>query len=149
MAVREFCSCGKAFAAGPCRSSSLALNSVEMTSTLESTSLAGFDAEQFQSFVAAPQEPYAVVENRRRAFDQFVEKSREPLDPEEFKRVDLRTFRPAKFSIVPPGSMQDVSALASFGTLLEGRAEFAGSVAHVDGRCVRTELSADLLKKGV
>jgi len=122
-----------------------------MPATTEILPTKGFDAEQFEAFVAGCDEPDAVVDLRRRAFDAYVEKTLSPLDPEEFKRVDLRTFRPERFSIAPQsGSTADAdAALASFGTLLHGRAEFAGNVSHVDGRCVRTELNDEFRKKGV
>ena len=121
-----------------------------MSSTIESVPQTGFDAEQFEAFVAARQEPEAIVELRRSAFETFIEKNLAPLDPEEFKRVDLRAFRPSKFSIAPPAANEaGANALASFGTLLRDRAEFAGNVSHVDGRCVRSELSEELRKKGV
>ena len=37
----------------------------------------------------------------RQAFAAYREKAAEPLDPEEWRRVDLRLFRPENFSIRP------------------------------------------------
>ena len=71
-----------------------------------------------------------------------------PLDPEEYKRVDLRTFRPEKFGIPTAEATKD-AAKHTFDTLLADRAEFAGHVAHVDGACPRANLDESLAKQGV
>ncbi len=75
----------------------------------------------------------------------FQEKSASPLDPEEWKRVDLRTFRPEKFQVL---ESQSPSA-KSFNTLMQDRGEFVGHVTHVDGRCTQADLAEDLKAKGV
>src|SRR5690606_21879066 len=100
-----------------------------MTSAIQSPLPATFSQDVFERFLASRQEPGWLTDLRRSAFETYAEKLGEPLDPEEFKRVDLRTFRPEKFSIA--ATEPDASTLASFGTLLQGQAEFAGNVSHV------------------
>ncbi len=99
----------------------------------------------FEQTVPQRSEPQWVRDGRKVAFDQYSEKLATPLDPEEYKRLDLRTFKPEKFHLVDEAA----SASASFSTLMQDRAEFAGSVVHVDGRCVASQLSEDLVKQGV
>ncbi|MEX0701341.1 MAG: Fe-S cluster assembly protein SufD [Planctomycetales bacterium] len=105
---------------------------------------ATFDESAFEAFLAARDEPGWVSDARRAAFEIFREKSAEPLDPEEWKRVDLRTFRPESYAIRPAG---DVAA--AFDTLLADRAEFAGQVTHVDGRCTAARIDPELERQGV
>ncbi len=112
----------------------------------------GFSREVWESFVDQRNEPEWLVARRRDAFDAYEAKLGEELDPEEFKRVDLRTFRPDQYGLADgsaPKSGGDATDTAAFETLMEGRAEFGGAVIHVDGRCVRSSLSDDLASKGV
>jgi len=104
----------------------------------------GFDAEAFEAFLATRNEPDWVTEARRSAFEQYQVKLAEPLDPEEWKRVDLRLFRPGQYTL-----KTNSEAPAKFSTLMEGRTEFAGLVTHVDGKCTQTELSTELAEQGV
>jgi Fe-S cluster assembly protein SufD len=99
----------------------------------------------FEQTVPHRSEPEWVRDRRRSAFDDYSAKLSSPLDPEEYKRLDLRTFRPEKFHLVGDAG----GGAATFSTLMQDRAEFAGSVAHVDGRCVAAKLSEDLAKAGV
>jgi Fe-S cluster assembly protein SufD len=69
---------------------------------------------------------------------------KEELDPEEWKRVDIRAFRSDKFEIPTPNQ-----SAAAFGTLLADRAEFAGIVTHIDAGCTRATLDEKWSKKGV
>ena len=116
--------------------------------TTETTRHTGFDAEQFEAFLATRDEPAWVTESRRRAFEAYRETLLVPLDPEEYKRVDLRTFRPEKFGIPTAEATKD-AARHTFDTLLADRAEFAGHVTHVDGACPRANLDESLAKQGV
>lgn len=116
-------------------------------STVDVHSLpATFDDAAFEAFLSSRDEPEWVQESRRAAFAIFREKSAEPLDPEEWKRVDLRVFRPENCSIRPAGAGD---AAAGFDTLLAHRAEFGGHVAHVDGRCTAARLDPELARQGV
>ncbi len=114
---------------------------MELAVTLPGT----FDEQAFETFLASRDEPAWVTDARRKAFAVFQEKSAAPLDPEEWKRVDLRTFRPEKFRIDQPES----SVQATFKTLMQDRGEFVGHVTHVNGRCTQADLAEDLKAKGV
>jgi Fe-S cluster assembly protein SufD len=117
---------------------------------------AGFSAEVWEAFVEQRGEPDWVVDRRREAFEAYQSLLGEELDPEEFKRVDLRTFRPEQY-VMPVAKSQGSQTLGFPGrlgadalqTLMHGRAEFGGAVVHADGQCVRSSLSAELAAKGV
>ncbi|MCA9065375.1 MAG: Fe-S cluster assembly protein SufD, partial [Planctomycetaceae bacterium] len=98
----------------------------------------------FEAFLATRSEPAWVTDQRRSALAVWEEKLETPLDPEEWKRVELRTFRPEQFSLQPAPSDS-----VSFETLLEDRAEFGGHVRHLNGVCRRAELSEELAGQGV
>ncbi len=102
-----------------------------------------FGRETFDAYVERLVEPAWVTERRQAAFDSYTELHGVELDPEEFKRVDLRILRPEKFAL-----QTDASESAGFETRMQ-QARFAGHVAHVDGHCVRSELSEELAAKGV
>ncbi len=104
-----------------------------------------FDAAAFEQFIASRREPTWVSDLRRRSFEAYRELLVTELDPEEWKRIDIRALRPEKFAIQTGPS----SEAAPFGTLLADRAEFAGVVSHVDGACTRSTLSESLAAKGV
>jgi Fe-S cluster assembly protein SufD len=105
---------------------------------------AGFAQSAFEAFLETRDEPGWVTDQRRKAFALYQEKLLSGLDPEEWKRVDLRAFKPSQFA-VRAGSQ----AAATFDTLLENRATFAGGVVHVDGNCVSARLDEKLAAKGV
>ena len=105
---------------------------------------AGFDRTSFEAFLESRDEPSWVTDSRRKAFELYSERLERPLDPEEFKRVDLRAFRPETYTLSPRAG-----ATAEFATLLADRAKFAGSVVHVDGTGTRTALDENLARQGV
>jgi Fe-S cluster assembly protein SufD len=110
----------------------------------ESSLAAGFTPEVFEEFLQTRDEPEWVTQARRDAFEIYQEKLAEPLDQEEWKRVDLRALRPGKFQLQgTPAEAGDV------GTLMQDRAAFAGSVVHVDGHCVSQTVSDDLKGRGI
>lgn len=115
------------------------------TSAGTQTGLAtGFEAAAFEQFIEHRDDPDWVVDLRRKAFETFQDKQSTPLDPEEWKRIELRTFQPQKYGVRPASD-----AAVQFDTLLQDRAQFAGHVSHVDGSCKRTMLAAALSEKGV
>lgn len=114
-----------------------------MTTTAATT---GFSSDVWDEFIDRRQEPDWIVARRRNAFAAFEDLREQPLDAEEFKRVDLRAFRPDQYSLAAETSP---SARDTIGTLMQGRAEFGGAVIHVDGAVVQSTLSADLAAKGV
>ena len=113
-----------------------------LTATLPRT--ATFDAEAFEEFLLSRREPAWVTDRRRAAFETYRELLVTELDPEEWKRVDIRAFRSDRFSIPVKPQPEAV-----FGTLLADRAEFAGVVSHVDGFCSRTTLDKEWADQGV
>ncbi len=114
-----------------------------MTTQLSATST-GFGQEAFAEFLSTRDEPDWVTELRRNAYDVYQEKLGEPLDPEEWKRIELRTFRPGKFAV-----RGDSGSTASFETLMQDRADFAGAVSHVNGSCSHSNLKEELGAKGI
>ena len=66
------------------------------------------------------------------------------LDPEEFKRVDLRVFNAARFR--PAARPVDASALS---TLLAEKTEYGGQIVHVDGYTTQVDLLDQLSEQGV
>lgn len=114
-----------------------------MTTDIATTELT-FNAAGFDAFLKTRDEPEWLTALRRQAFELYQTKLAEPLDPEEFKRIDLRTFRPEKFAI-----HTEVAESVAGETLLAQHAEFAGNVAHVDGHCVASELNEEFAAKGV
>lgn len=120
-----------------------------MTATATAAILpATFDESAFEAFLETRDEPAWVTGLRRTAFAAFQEKSGEPLDPEEWKRIDLRAFRAENFA-VQSGSQSNTDAAATFDTLMRDRAEFAGSVVHVDGASRQANLREELAAEGV
>ena len=105
---------------------------------------AGFGANAFEAFLQTRDEPGWITDLRRKAFGTYQQKLGVPLAPEEWHRVDLRAFQPGQFALQPVGA-----TAASFGSLLENRAEFAGAVAHVDGHRTAVRLDERLVRKGV
>jgi len=109
-----------------------------------------FNAEAFEQFLSTRQEPAWVSDLRSRSFEAYRELLVTELNPEEWKRIDTRAFRPEKFAIRDGSTAQGGSSeAAGFATLLADRAEFAGVVSHVDGACTRSTLSESLATKGV
>lgn len=123
--------------------------------TTHSPDVTGFDHAAFEAFIAQRQEPSWILQGRRDAFALFQRMAHEPLDPEEYKRIDLRTFRPDSYRIgglpAPAGgrSSSTESARGQLTTLMQGRGEFGGSVVHQDGQCASVALSEGLAAQGV
>ncbi len=85
------------------------------------TAPSAFDRAAFEAFLKPRNEPGWITDARRKAFDIYSQKLDAPLDPEEFKRVDLRAFRPDDYRLIPSTA---TAASAEFATLLADRAEF-------------------------
>lgn len=116
-----------------------------MTTTASENALpTTFDRSAFEQFLAARNEPKWIQDRRREAFDHYQELVAVELDPEEYKRLELRTFRPEKYSIP-----SEAAAAQELSTLMQDRAEFGGAVTHVDGQCISSSLSDELKAKGV
>jgi Fe-S cluster assembly protein SufD len=100
-----------------------------------------FSLSAFEALLRS--QPEWLAAQKREAFALYQQKLNQPLNPEEYKRVDLRTFQPQKFSLA------NETTASEFTTLLQDRADFGGAVAHVDGHTVRSELAPELAAKGV
>ncbi|MEO2032310.1 MAG: Fe-S cluster assembly protein SufD, partial [Planctomycetaceae bacterium] len=106
---------------------------------------ASFGATAFESFLATRDEPDWITAQRRAAFASYQESQAEELDPEEWKRIDLRTFRPDRYELCAEPA---ADASANLESLLTNRTEFAGQVSHLDGHCVGQSVSDELSKQG-
>ena len=85
-----------------------------------------FNAEAFEQFLSTRQEPAWVSDLRSRSFEAYRELLVTELDPEEWKRIDTRAFRPEKFAIRDGSTAQGGSSeAAGFATLLADRAELS------------------------
>ncbi|MEX0725840.1 MAG: Fe-S cluster assembly protein SufD [Planctomycetaceae bacterium] len=105
---------------------------------------AHFNAQAFERLLSRLSEPNWLTELRQRAFAQFEVLSRTPLDEEEWKRVDLRSFRPERYEI-----KSDLPSQSTFDLLLADRTQFAGRVTHIDGCTQASQLDGALRKQGV
>ena len=103
-----------------------------------------FDEAAFEAFLGSRDEPDWVTSDRRRAYASYRDLVAVPLDEEEWKRVELRAFRPERYAVTPADS--DPPALA---TLMREKAEFAGAVTHVDGEPRDVSLDEELASQGV
>ncbi|MFN9718107.1 MAG: Fe-S cluster assembly protein SufD [Planctomycetota bacterium] len=115
-----------------------------MSSAAIDMSRTGFSSEVFEQFLATRVEPAWITESRRAAFEQYQTLLHSDLDPEEFKRVDLRVFNADRFR--PVSGSVDSSSIA---TLLSDKTEFGGSIAHVNGQLTHQEVSPTIESQGV
>jgi len=104
----------------------------------------GFSREVFEDFLATRDEPSWITDARRDAYAVYAELLEQELDPEEFKRIDLRIFNASKFR--PSNSPTDESKIS---TLLADETEYGGSIAHVDGKMTHANGSDEIAAKGV
>ena len=115
-----------------------------MSTAVFDTRRIGFDSATFAAFLATRQEASWITDARRAAFEVYQELLHEDLDPEEFKRLDLRVFNAGKFR--PADGEVDSSAIA---TLLSDKTEFGGAVGHVNGQSTHATVSDEIAAKGV
>jgi len=104
----------------------------------------GFDREVFEEFLNSRSEPDWISEVRRTAFETYQSLLEQDLDPEEFKRVDLRIFNASKYR--PRLDEPDASSVS---TLLRDETEYGGSIAHVDGHMTQSSVIDEIAGKGV
>ncbi len=103
-----------------------------------------YTREAFETFLAGRDEPDWMTDQRRQAFEAYRGLLETPLDLEEYKRVDARTFRPSRYHL------QEKSAdETGVDTLMQHRAEYAGQVTHVDGHTKNVSLDLEMAEKGV
>ena len=104
----------------------------------------GFDSEVFEQFLAARNEADWITAARRTAYAKYEELLSKELDPEEFKRVDLRVFNANNFR--PSVEAHDASAVS---TLLADKTEYSGRIVHVDGHSTHTDVLPQITSQGV
>ena len=104
----------------------------------------GFNRTAFDAFLEARDEPGWIADARRRAYDNYQDRLAMPLDPEEWKRVETRTFRADQFGVRPSAASE-----AKFATLMSDRAQFAGAISHINGSATQVKLDQKLERQGV
>ena len=104
----------------------------------------GFNSEIFERFLSERVEASWISDVRRAAFAKYEDLLAEDLDPEEFKRVDLRAFNAGRFR--PAAGAQDASGVS---TLLADETEYGGQIAHIDGHSTPAELAEKITEQGV
>jgi Fe-S cluster assembly protein SufD len=104
----------------------------------------GFNREVFDKFLESRDEPAWITDGRRAAFECYQQQLEQDLDPEEFKRVDLRIFNAAKYR--PSAATVNASAVT---TLLRDQTEYGGSITHVDGQMTQAAVAEEIEGKGV
>lgn len=114
-----------------------------MTATINISRI-GFSSEVFEEFLNNRVEASWITDARRAAFARYEELLAEELDPEEFKRVDLRVFNAGKFR--PATGESDASSVS---TLLANETEYGGNIRHVDGTMTGTTVSDAIKAQGV
>ncbi len=104
-------------------------------------------SDGFESFLETRNEPDWLTQKRREAFSLYQTLCETELEPEEYRRIDLRLFRPDHYHLV---SQQPQDGQESqFSTLMEDRGEFGGLIAHTNGHSVRSQLQTELQEQGV
>src|SRR5690606_41361829 len=93
------------------------------------TAPAPFDHAAFAAFCDGRSEPDWLQSRRQGAFNAYQALLHKPLDPEEFKRIDRRTFRPEQQH--PPAPTGEAPAVLE--TLMQDRGELAGTVVLIHG----------------
>ncbi|MCH2212131.1 MAG: Fe-S cluster assembly protein SufD [Fuerstiella sp.] len=115
-----------------------------MAVTTLNISRSGFDAEVFEEFLAAQNEAAWITDARRVAYAAYEQTLAAELNPEEFKRIDLRVFNAAKFR--PLLKPDDAAAVS---TLLADKTDYGGRIVHVDGHTTHSELLNEISAQGV
>lgn len=110
-----------------------------MSSSLSATTAApaGFTEDAFEAFLKGRDEPAWLVDRRRQAYARLQAFAWPTSRDEEWRRTDIRAFKPAEFG--PPTAAEPSSAArAAFDPLWETlSSHYATGVAHVDGSVVR------------
>jgi len=113
----------------------------------------GFDQQSFEAFLSARREPEWLVQQRREAWQSFLEKDWPARNEEEWTRTDIRLFKLNQFGL-PLHSRDEWSENGSAGAspsqsvLTEG-VQLAGQTAAHDSRPTHSELKSKWAEKGV
>ena len=74
------------------------------SSAVSTTAPAGFTEDAFEVFLKGRDEPGWLVDRRRQAFARFQAFAWPTSRDEEWRRTDIRAFKPAEFG--PPASVE-------------------------------------------
>ncbi len=113
-----------------------------MTKTAEAT---GFSRETFDAMLAASDEPFWLVDLRRKCFEAFAELPTPSQSDEEWMRTDIRLLRLDRFNLPGP---RTTGAVAPPPMLSQG-IELAGQHVSLDSRSVSSNLKSKWSEKGV
>jgi Fe-S cluster assembly protein SufD len=109
------------------------------------TNVGGFTEESFEAFLKRRDEPGWLTDRRREAFARFQAFAWPSSRDEEWRRTDIRAFKPAEFG-PSAGSEPTARARSAFDPLWETLSSHYGAgVEHIDGAVVR---KADAAKLG-
>ena len=110
-----------------------------MSSSLSATTAApaGFTEDAFEAFLKGRDEPGWLVDRRRQAYARLQAFAWPTSRDEEWRRTDIRAFKPAEFG-PPTVAEPSAAAKAAFDPLWDAlSSHYATGVAHVDGAVVR------------
>jgi Fe-S cluster assembly protein SufD len=98
---------------------------------------AGFTEDVFEAFLKGRDEPDWLVDRRREAFAKLQASPWPTLRDEEWRRTDIRAFKPAEFA-PPTAAEPSAAAVAAFDPLWEElSSHYATGISHVDGGVAR------------
>ncbi|MEM9940534.1 MAG: Fe-S cluster assembly protein SufD [Planctomycetota bacterium] len=103
-----------------------------------------FTSEGFESFLATRNEPEWLTEQRRQAWDRFIELGWPTRKDEEWMRTDIRQFKLEEFEIGGIRAQIGSPNLLSEGVDVAGSVSFSGGVATV-----QKDLDSNWIDKGV
>jgi Fe-S cluster assembly protein SufD len=108
------------------------------------TSFAPWSSDLLEHWVADRTEPGWFQSRRLAAVAEFTDRLNRSLDPEEWKRIDLRAFRREKFRL-----MATAQSTGADPTALSAASDFVGRIHHSDGHCVGSTLAPEHAERGV
>jgi Fe-S cluster assembly protein SufD len=108
----------------------------------------GFDQQSFETFLRARREPEWLTEQRREAWQTFVEKDWPQRNEEEWFRTDIRLFKLNQFALPDEGTLAR-SASEGITSLLTEGVELAGDTTALDSRPSSSRLKPKWSEKGV
>lgn len=115
---------------------------------MDSTLTARFDADGFQAFASATQEPEWLLALRREAFEHAEKMQWPERRHEEWIRTDIRAFQLAKYGLPEFSSAPNVGDTSQIHQLIGG-VDLGGRMETIDSFVSHQHLDEDLAAKGV
>lgn len=112
---------------------------------MPTTTQRGFSQEAFDAFVQARREPDWLIEQRRAAWEMFLQQPWPSSGDEEWRRTDIRLFHLDKF-VLP---VDEAAAPTASDALLNVGVELAGQSVAVNSRPQTSQLAAKWSVQGV